>query len=119
MALFPPRREGLAKTQWSETLSPSRGLRSQMRSIPQFLDHGVRAPAEEARGRHERDRLTELGRDPKAHRDGMDVDPSVLGDGFDHAVTAFGEAYADQTERDHAALVAAVKAGRLQAQTGL
>lgn len=41
------------------------------------------------------------------------------GDGFDHAVTAFGEAYADQTERDHAALVAAVKAGRLQAQTGL
>jgi uncharacterized protein (DUF2252 family) len=38
------------------------------------------------------------------------------GDGFDRAVTAFGEAYADQTERDHAALVAAVNAGRVQAQ---
>ncbi len=38
------------------------------------------------------------------------------GDGFDHAVTAFGEAYADQTERDHAALVDAVKAGRVQAR---
>ena len=38
------------------------------------------------------------------------------GDSFDHAITSFGEAYADQTERDHAALVAAVKAGRVQAQ---
>lgn len=38
------------------------------------------------------------------------------GDSFDLAVTAFGEAYADQTERDHAALVAAVKAGRVKAQ---
>jgi len=27
-------------------------------------------------------------------------------------------AYADQTERDHAALVAAVRAGRIEAQTG-
>jgi uncharacterized protein (DUF2252 family) len=38
------------------------------------------------------------------------------GKAFDRAVAAFGEAYADQTERDHAALVAAVKAGRVQAR---
>jgi uncharacterized protein (DUF2252 family) len=33
------------------------------------------------------------------------------GDGFDHAVCEFAETYADQTERDHAALAAAVQAG--------
>jgi hypothetical protein len=38
------------------------------------------------------------------------------GKGFDRAVIAFGEAYADQTECDYAALVTAVKAGRVQAQ---
>jgi hypothetical protein len=32
---------------------------------------------------------------------------------FDHALTDFAEAYADQTERDHAALVAAIKQGRV------
>jgi len=36
-------------------------------------------------------------------------------DQFDHAIGAFAEAYADQNERDHAALVAAVKAGRVEA----
>jgi uncharacterized protein (DUF2252 family) len=40
------------------------------------------------------------------------------GDAFDLAITAFAEAYADQTERDHAALVAAVKAGRVVSETG-
>jgi uncharacterized protein (DUF2252 family) len=40
-------------------------------------------------------------------------------DRFDRAVTDFAEAYADQTERDHAALAAAVDAGRVQARTGL
>ena len=34
-------------------------------------------------------------------------------DQFDHAVAAFAQAYADQTERDHAALVAAARAGRV------
>ncbi|QES46680.1 DUF2252 domain-containing protein [Streptomyces venezuelae] len=34
---------------------------------------------------------------------------------FDRAVTAFAEAYADQNERDHQALVDAVRAGRLPA----
>jgi uncharacterized protein (DUF2252 family) len=33
------------------------------------------------------------------------------GDGFDRAIARFAETYADQNERDHAALVAAVKAG--------
>ncbi|MGA8711020.1 MAG: DUF2252 domain-containing protein [Thermoplasmata archaeon] len=38
------------------------------------------------------------------------------GDPFDRAVTAFGEAYADQTVSDFAALVRAIKRGRLAAQ---
>ncbi|MFL9936649.1 DUF2252 domain-containing protein [Paraburkholderia sp. RL18-103-BIB-C] len=37
------------------------------------------------------------------------------GDAFDEAIGAFALAYADQTERDHAALVKAVHAGRLEA----
>jgi uncharacterized protein (DUF2252 family) len=46
---------------------------------------------------------------------------SYLGDSlaFDDAMVAFAEAYADQNERDHAALVDAVKSGRLVAQQGL
>jgi hypothetical protein len=35
------------------------------------------------------------------------------GDGFDRAVAHFASAYGDQTERDHAALVAAIADGRL------
>jgi uncharacterized protein (DUF2252 family) len=38
---------------------------------------------------------------------------------FDQAVADFGEAYADQTERDHAAPAGAVASGRVQAQTGI
>jgi uncharacterized protein (DUF2252 family) len=38
---------------------------------------------------------------------------------FDDALAAFATAYADQTERDHSALVKAVQAGRLQALTGV
>ncbi len=37
-------------------------------------------------------------------------------DAFDRALAAFAVAYADQTERDHAALVAAVRSGRLHAE---
>jgi hypothetical protein len=40
-------------------------------------------------------------------------------DVFDRAIADFSVAYADQNERDYAALVAAVDSGRLQAQTGL
>ena len=40
-------------------------------------------------------------------------------DTFDQAVTDFGETYADQTERDHAALADAVASGRVQAQAGV
>ena len=40
-------------------------------------------------------------------------------DKFDHAVADFGETYADQTERDHAALADAVASGRVQAQMGI
>jgi hypothetical protein len=38
---------------------------------------------------------------------------------FDQAIAAFAETYADQNERDHAALQAAVKEGRIQATTGV
>jgi uncharacterized protein (DUF2252 family) len=37
---------------------------------------------------------------------------------FDGAVANFAEAYADQTERDHAALCAAVKSGKVSAEAG-
>jgi uncharacterized protein (DUF2252 family) len=40
-------------------------------------------------------------------------------DTFDQAMAEFGETYADQTERDHAALAAAVASGRVQAQMGI
>jgi uncharacterized protein (DUF2252 family) len=40
-------------------------------------------------------------------------------DKFDQAVAEFAETYADQTERDHAALASAVASGRAQAQTGI
>jgi uncharacterized protein (DUF2252 family) len=39
------------------------------------------------------------------------------GEAFDRALASFARTYADQTERDHAAMVQAVKAGRLVAQT--
>jgi hypothetical protein len=41
------------------------------------------------------------------------------GDAFDRAIYAFSEAYADQNERDHAALVDAVKRGRVAAEAGV
>jgi uncharacterized protein (DUF2252 family) len=40
-------------------------------------------------------------------------------DAFDRAIAGFAEAYADQNERDHAALVDAIASGRITAQTGL
>ncbi|QHY98820.1 hypothetical protein SSPS47_27320 [Streptomyces sp. S4.7] len=40
------------------------------------------------------------------------------GSAFDDALIEFAEAYADQNERDHAALVAAVKSGRVRATAG-
>jgi uncharacterized protein (DUF2252 family) len=46
---------------------------------------------------------------------------AYLGSGaaFDESVHDFAEAYADQNERDHAALVAAIASGRLVASAGL
>jgi len=35
---------------------------------------------------------------------------------FDQAIALFAEAYADQTERDYAALVTAIKEGRIKAE---
>jgi uncharacterized protein (DUF2252 family) len=48
-------------------------------------------------------------------------DPAMIagylgsGDAFDDAIVKFAEAYADQTERDHAALLKAIKAGKIKA----
>ena len=41
------------------------------------------------------------------------------GHSFDEAVADFSAAYADQNERDYEALVAAVRSGRITAQTSL
>ncbi len=41
------------------------------------------------------------------------------GDAFDRAMVAFADEYADQNERDHAALTGEVRAGRITAQTGI
>jgi uncharacterized protein (DUF2252 family) len=41
------------------------------------------------------------------------------GDACDRALGDFAEAYADQNERDHAALLDAIDAGRVEAQTGV
>jgi Uncharacterized protein conserved in bacteria (DUF2252) len=40
------------------------------------------------------------------------------GEVFDRAIAAFAEAYADQNERDHTALVDAAATGRVQARAG-
>jgi uncharacterized protein (DUF2252 family) len=39
--------------------------------------------------------------------------------GFEHAMATFAVAYADQTERDHASLAAAIASGRVIAQSGV
>ena len=41
------------------------------------------------------------------------------GDSFDRAMVEFSKAYADQNQRDYAALEAAVKSGRIKAEKGL
>jgi len=41
------------------------------------------------------------------------------GDSFDRAIVEFSKAYADQNERDYQQLAAAVKSGRITAETGL
>jgi uncharacterized protein (DUF2252 family) len=56
----------------------------------------------------------------RAHARGGD--PALIsgylgnGDAFAQAIARFAEAYADQTERDHAALLTAIKEGRIQAE---
>ena len=35
---------------------------------------------------------------------------------IDHALAEFGATYADQTDKDHAALLAAIKSGRVAAE---
>src|SRR6266571_7690619 len=57
-----------------------------------------------------------------AHAHGRSGDPAMISgylgnsDAFAQAIARFAEAYADQTELDHAALLAAIKEGRIQAK---
>ena len=44
----------------------------------------------------------------------LGVDPA-----FDHAIGDFAVAYADQNERDHEGFVAAIRSGRLVAESGV
>jgi uncharacterized protein (DUF2252 family) len=59
----------------------------------------------------------------RAH--GRSGDPVLLSaymgdsEAFEDALADFAVAYADQTERDHQALLAAVRAGRVEAKTGM
>jgi uncharacterized protein (DUF2252 family) len=52
-------------------------------------------------------------------------DPAIIGgylgagDAFDEAIASFAVAYADQTERDHAAFAAAVRSGRIPTEMGV
>jgi hypothetical protein len=52
-------------------------------------------------------------------------DPAVISaylgadDAFDHAMATFAESYADQNERDHAALLTAIESGRITAEHGV
>ena len=41
------------------------------------------------------------------------------GDEFDEAIAQFAQAYADVNDRDHDALVRAVRVGRIKARTGI
>jgi hypothetical protein len=41
------------------------------------------------------------------------------GEAFDEALATFATAYADQTERDHAAFAVAVRSGKIGAETGI
>ncbi|MEZ5136571.1 MAG: DUF2252 domain-containing protein [Acidimicrobiales bacterium] len=60
-----------------------------------------------------------------AHAHARSIEPDILvgylgtGANADDALTTFAAAYADQTERDHEALVAAVRAGRIDAIEGV
>jgi len=60
-----------------------------------------------------------------AHAHARTSDPAQISgylgsaDTFDQAIASFAETYANQAERDHAALVAAMKEGRVQAEVGI
>ena len=76
-----------------------------------------------SRRRWRRTRRSAAGRWPRhTPRSGDSVAiASYLGssDSFDRSMTAFAETYADQNEKDYAALVEAVKTGQVSAEEGL
>jgi len=48
-----------------------------------------------------------------------EADDERIKHSYDRAIASFAEAYADQTERDHAALPGAAQAGRIPIETGV
>ncbi|WIG61180.1 MAG: hypothetical protein OJF49_003928 [Ktedonobacterales bacterium] len=72
--------------------------------------------------RHEFEQYTRLCAMALARAHARTGDPAMISgylgsnDIFAEAIALFAEAYADQTERDHAALLAAIKDGRVQAE---
>ena len=59
------------------------------------------------------------GARPLGRRDRDRRATSARGEVFDKALAEFAERYADQNERDYAALKEAVDSGRVAAETGL
>ena len=66
-------------------------------------------------------RTIELGTIAHARSGDRIAIAAYLGKGavFDRALVEFSRAYAEQNERDYKALAAAVKSGRITAETGL
>ena len=85
------------------------------------MDDAGSTPPEGMSGAPLRERALEVLRRLHARTGDRIAIAAYLGgsDKFDQAVAEFGETYADQNERDHAALADAVASGRVQAQVGV
>jgi uncharacterized protein DUF2252 len=100
---------------WTAGLEPHRHF-----YIRQLRDMKIAMPIETA-GPTELEYFAEAAGRALALAHARSGDPAMIagylgsGDAFDDAIVKFAEAYADQTERDHAALLKAIKAGKIKA----
>jgi uncharacterized protein (DUF2252 family) len=99
----------------------TRGREGRHFYVRQLRDMKMSAPVEEAATAAQFHLYAELCGRTLAHAHAKSGDAALISgylgksDTFDRAIGDFALAYADQNEKDHAALVAAVKAGRLKA----
>lgn len=99
----------------------TRGGRGRDFFIRQLRDMKMSARIEEGASPQQTLLYAELCGRTLAHAHAKSGDAALISgylgksDDFDHAIGEFAVAYADQNENDHAALVAAVKAGRIKA----